>query len=149
VVLTRDRRDRSDGLTQRISGVSKRRLKCALLAVPAFLYDAELTLACPGLELVALAPSAVALSKRQRTVGDGRGEFELLDSVNPFLLPEDDGRTSCSSKATGIALAAARYPERIGQAMRNLERRADVRWGWTPISSRSGSLPPRSSGLPS
>jgi hypothetical protein len=89
-VLTRDRRDRSDRLTQRISGARPRGESNVALAVPACLYDAELTLACPGLELVALGPSAVGLSKHERTAGDGRGEFDLLESLNPFSLSEDD-----------------------------------------------------------
>jgi hypothetical protein len=80
------------------------------LAVPACLYDAELTLACPGLELVALGPSAVGLSKHERTAGDGRGEFDLLESLNPFHCPRTTGRTSCLIERHWYRLAAARHP---------------------------------------
>jgi len=141
-VLTRDRRDRSDRLTQRISGASERQIKCALLAAPASLYDAELTLACPGLKLVALAPSAVGLTKHERTAGDGRGPFDLLESVNPFSLPEDDRADVVLIESHWYRLAAARHPERIGEVMRNLERRADVLVGLDADQFALGLPPP-------
>jgi hypothetical protein len=108
----------------------------------------KLTLACPGLELVALAPSAVGLSKHQRIAGDDRGEFDLLESVNPFSLPEDDAADVMLIESHWYRLAAARHPERIGEAMRNLERRAKVLVGLDADQFALGSLPPRSSGLP-
>jgi hypothetical protein len=105
--------------------VSKRPIKCALLTVPASLYDAELSLACPGLELVVLTPSAVGLTNRQTAVGKGRGAFDQLESVNPFALPEDDRADVVLIESHWYRLAAARHPDRVGEAIRNLERRAD------------------------
>jgi hypothetical protein len=106
--------------------VAERRVRCALLTVPGSLYDAELTLACPGLELVALTPSAVGLTGRQTAVGKGRGAFDPLENVNPFALPEDDAADVVLIESHSYRLAAARHPERIGDAMRNLERRASL-----------------------
>jgi hypothetical protein len=100
----------------------------------------------PGLELVALTPSAVGLTGRQTAVGKGRGAFDPLENVNPFALPEDDAADVVLIESHSYRLAAARHPERIGDAMRTWSV-ARVSWlGWTPISSRSASLPPRSSG---
>ena len=106
--------------------MSKRRIKCALVTVPASLYDAELCLACPGLELVALAPSAVGLTDRRHATAEEPGAFDLLEKVNPFSLREDDRADVVLIESHWYRLAAARHPERIGEAMRNLERRADV-----------------------
>ena len=106
--------------------VSERRIRCALLTVPGSLYDAELTLACPGLELVALTPSAVGLTGRQTAVGKGRGAFDPLEKANPFALPEDDAADVVLIESHWYRLAAARHPERVGEVMRNLERRATL-----------------------
>jgi Glycosyl transferases group 1 len=107
------------------SRVSERPIKCALLTVPASLYDAELSLACPGLELVVLTPSAIGLTNRKTAVGKGRGAFDPLESVNPFDLREDDGADVVLIESHWYRLAAARHPDRIGEAIHNLERRAD------------------------
>jgi hypothetical protein len=106
--------------------MAERRIRCALLTVPGSLYDAELTLACPGLELVALTPSGVGLTGRQTAVGEGRGAFDPLENVNPFALPEDDAADVVLIESHWYRLAAARHPERIGEALRNLERRANL-----------------------
>jgi hypothetical protein len=106
--------------------VSERRIKCALLTVPGSLYDAELTLACPGRELVALKPAAVGLTNRQTAVGNGPGAFDPLENANPFALPEDHGTDVVLIESHWYRLAAGRHPERIGEAMRNLERRANL-----------------------
>ena len=106
--------------------MSERRIKCALLTVPASLYDAELCLACPGLDFVALAPSAVGLTDRRPAAAKEPGAFDLLEKVNPFSLPEDDRADVGLIESLWYRLAAARHPGRIDAAMRNLERRADV-----------------------
>jgi Glycosyl transferases group 1 len=105
--------------------VAERRIKCALLTVPASLYDAELTLACPGLEFVALTPSAVGLPKPE-TNGEGRRVLDPLGNFNPFALPEDDSADVVLIESHWFRLAAERHPERIDEVMRNLERRADL-----------------------
>jgi hypothetical protein len=46
--------------------------------------------------------------------------------VNPFALPEDDAAGVVLIESHWYRLAAARHPERIGEAMRNLERRATL-----------------------
>lgn len=83
-------------------------------------------MACPGLQLVALAPSAVGLTDRRPTAAEEPGAFDLLEKVNPFSLEEDDRADVVLIESHWYRLAAARHPERIGEAMRNLERRADV-----------------------
>jgi hypothetical protein len=83
-------------------------------------------LACPGLELVALSPSAVGSPKPGTADGEGRGVFDVLGSFNPFALPEDDRADVVLIESHWYRLAAERHPERIGEVMRNLERRADL-----------------------
>jgi hypothetical protein len=56
----------------------------------------------------------------------GRGAFDPLENVNPFALPEDDAADVVLIESHSYRLAAARHPERIGDAMRNLERRASL-----------------------
>jgi hypothetical protein len=46
--------------------------------------------------------------------------------VNPFALPEDDAADVVLIESHWYRLAAARHPERIGDAMRNLERRSSL-----------------------
>jgi Glycosyl transferases group 1 len=83
-------------------------------------------LACSGLDLVALTPSAVGLTDRRPAAATEPGGFDLLEKVNPFSLKEDDRADVVLIESHWYRLAAARHPERIGEAMRNLERRADV-----------------------
>jgi Glycosyl transferases group 1 len=104
--------------------VAKRRIKCALLTAPAAVYDAELSLACPGLEFVALSPSAVGLTKDQAADAEGRGAFGL--NSNRFALPEDDTADVVLIESFWYRLAAERHPDQIDDVMRNLERRADL-----------------------
>jgi hypothetical protein len=75
---------------------------------------------------VALAPSAVGLTDRRHATAEEPGAFDLLEKVNPFSLREDDRADVVLIESHWYRLAAARHPERIGEAMRNLERRADV-----------------------
>jgi hypothetical protein len=101
--------------------MSERRIKCALLTAPASLYDAELTLACAGLELVALAPSTVRLPVRQTAKRQ-----DPLGNSNPLGLPEDDRAEAVLIESHWYRLVAERYPERIDEVMRSLERRANL-----------------------
>jgi hypothetical protein len=81
--------DESDGLPQRVSGASARRVRCVLL-------DSCVTVrrrakpGCRGLELVALTPCATGLSKRRRTPGGGRKRTKISFSVVAFR-----GATDC------------------------------------------------------
>jgi Glycosyl transferases group 1 len=122
--------------------VSERRIKCALLTVPASLYDAELTLACPGLELVAFAPSAVGLPKAQIADGGGGGVFDPLVNSNPFALPEDDSADLVLIESHWYRLMAERHPERTDQVMRDLERRANLLVGLDADQFALGFPPP-------
>ena len=83
-------------------------------------------MACPGLDLIALTPSAVGLTDRRPAAAKEPGAFDLLEKVNPFSLPEDDRADVVLIESHWYRLAAARHPERIDEAMRNLERRASV-----------------------
>jgi hypothetical protein len=83
-------------------------------------------LACPGLDFLALAPSAVGLTDRPPAAAREPGAFDLLEKVNPFSLQEDDRADVVLIESHWYRLAAARHPDRIDAAMRNLERRADV-----------------------
>jgi hypothetical protein len=53
-------------------------------------------------------------------VGKGRGAFDPLENVNPFALPEVDAADVVLIESHWYRLAAARHPERIGEAMRKL-----------------------------
>jgi hypothetical protein len=93
---------------------------------PASVYDAELTVACAGLELVALTPSALGLPQPQPREADGRGVFDRFGNLNRFGLSEDDRADVVLIESHWYRLVAELYPERIDEVMRNLERRSDL-----------------------
>jgi hypothetical protein len=52
--------------------------------------------------------------------------IDQLENVNPFALPDEDRADVVLIESHWHRVAAAQHPERIGQAMRSLERHADV-----------------------
>jgi hypothetical protein len=106
--------------------VSGRKIKCALLMARSSVYDAELTVACPGLDVVALNPSAIGLREPEPADGRRHGTVNLLRDLNRFALPEDESADVVLIESHWYRLMAERHPGQIADVMRNLERRADL-----------------------
>jgi hypothetical protein len=89
--------------------MSERRLKCALLTHYQY-WPAEVLLACPGIELVALNRSVIGLP----------------DDENPFGLPEDDRADVALVTAWWYRWLFGLHPDRADRVMREVERRTNV-----------------------
>jgi hypothetical protein len=98
-----------------------------MLSSSRFDWGAATVVSCPGLEFVTLSAAAL----------------RLPESPNPFALPEEGRVDAVLLSASWYWWLVNRHPERAGEVIRNLERRADTLVGLDLVDEFDLALPPR------